>query len=328
VVHQPIVGLRLADTVIPDLAEVLFLPGRHRARLRIAGIEKAVAVPRDRRELDPVETIGEGGSRRHVMQQQLLHIAAVPRQAVDDAIAGLVGFEDRDRRGPARVEQVRIDEDCRGLQAPVSTSPVPIPVPTRTIENRLRPCAVALGEEDPIASDRRYRHARHAVQLAQPRRQAVAQRRIQQASGERVLFGHPGRGRGVVRGLEGAERIGDGDAVERVDEIATRSRRIAVRASDHFELRPLSLGVGDVLPTTINAERAEAADKPQQILSGFCGFCVERRVAPQRCIEVPTSGCWRRAPRRRAIPIRRSGSPSRAWLEASDRAAASPARRA
>ena len=110
VIDQPIARLRLADAVIPDLAEVLLLIGRHRARLRIARIEKAVAVPRDRRELHPFETIGERGPGRHVVHQQLLDIAAVARQTVDHAIAGVVWFEDRDRRRAVLAEAIGIDE--------------------------------------------------------------------------------------------------------------------------------------------------------------------------------------------------------------------------
>ena len=110
VMNQPVGRLRIADTVKPDLAEILFVFRRHRSRLRVSRVEKAVVPPGDRRKLHPLQAIRARSSRRHIVDQQLLRVAAVARQAIDDEIARVVRFEHGDRGRASLVEPIGIDE--------------------------------------------------------------------------------------------------------------------------------------------------------------------------------------------------------------------------
>ena len=127
VIHEPIGRLRLADAVKPGLAEILFMLRRDRARLRVSRVEESVAPPRDRREFHPLQAIVKRRARRDVVNQQFLHVAAMPRQAVDDAIAAVVGFEDGDRRCAVRIEQIGIDQHRRAEALRHAREIVPTP---------------------------------------------------------------------------------------------------------------------------------------------------------------------------------------------------------
>ena len=81
VIDEAIGGLRIADPVVPDLAEVLFLVWRHRARLWIARVEEPIAPPRDRRELHPQQPIAERPRRPR------RHGSAVPERRCRAATA-------------------------------------------------------------------------------------------------------------------------------------------------------------------------------------------------------------------------------------------------
>ena len=65
------------------------------------------------------------------------------------------------------------------------------------------------------------------MQLAQPRHQAIPLWRIEEAAGPRVLLGHPRHRFGIVGGFQAAKRIGDGDAVQDVDQIGADHRWVA-----------------------------------------------------------------------------------------------------
>jgi hypothetical protein len=68
------------------------------------------------------------------------------------------------------------------------------------------------------------------MELAQPRDELRTQRRIEPLAGSRVLLGDPRDGDRIGCGLENAERIGDGDAVKRLDQIAARGSQRLVAA--------------------------------------------------------------------------------------------------
>jgi hypothetical protein len=60
------------------------------------------------------------------------------------------------------------------------------------------------------------------MELAQPGGELRPQRRVDHPAGPRILFADPGLRDRIAGGLEDAERIGNGDAVERLDQIAAR----------------------------------------------------------------------------------------------------------
>ena len=66
VVYETIGGLRVSETMEPDLTEILLLLGRYRSRLGETRVEKAVVDPRDRRELHPADGVRQVAAGRHV----------------------------------------------------------------------------------------------------------------------------------------------------------------------------------------------------------------------------------------------------------------------
>jgi hypothetical protein len=61
------------------------------------------------------------------------------------------------------------------------------------------------------------------VELTQPGGERGPQRRVEPIAGARILLGDPGdRGR-IAGGFEAPKRIGDDDAVQRLDQVEARS---------------------------------------------------------------------------------------------------------
>lgn len=71
------------------------------------------------------------------------------------------------------------------------------------------------------------------MQLAQPRSQHLAQRRLELLSRLRILFSDPCDRVGIVGRLEAAKRVGDGDAVQDVDQIGARSDWVLIQERNH-----------------------------------------------------------------------------------------------
>ena len=71
------------------------------------------------------------------------------------------------------------------------------------------------------------------MQLAQPHHELLAQRRVERLARQRVLFGDPGNRLGILGRFEAAERVGDGDAVENIDEVGLLRCRVGHGSCDN-----------------------------------------------------------------------------------------------
>ncbi len=115
-VDERVLVLGLTEDVVVDPGEVALVARRDRAGLREARVEEALVVggPGEGRELGPEQAIGEIPSTRDIADEDLLPVAAAPRERVghERAVAGERGDGEGDR--PVGAELVRVEQHALG----------------------------------------------------------------------------------------------------------------------------------------------------------------------------------------------------------------------
>ncbi len=214
-VDEHVGGLRRAQPVEVDLGVgVGRLEGIGAGRGVVAVVVEAAAVglPRGAGELDARERLGQVAPARHVADADGPPVRSAVREQHRHVIAALRRREARERDGAVGGERVRVDEHALGAagrRADVGDALV-------------LQAAVARDEREGRAP-RRDAHARIGEDLVEARADGGARRkRVERRPRVRRLRGHERLRLRRLRVFEPPVRIGDGDAVERIDDRPAR----------------------------------------------------------------------------------------------------------
>ena len=214
-VDELVLVLRPAQAVVVDLAEVVLVTGRHRARLREARVVEALVArgPGDPGELRPLHAIVQVPRRPHVANEDLLAIAPAPRDRVGEEAAVPRGRGQGEGYRSVGGQGVGVEEDA--FRSALAHEQDRLVLEARVPEIEVA-SAPTLGHGE----------AGIVVELRETIPERIAGRSVHEFAEKRSFLLHPADGLREVGVLQPAVGIGDARAVVVVHDVREPGLRV------------------------------------------------------------------------------------------------------